>query len=382
VPRWDVEALAEHCLAIQAIPAPSFAEHARAADFAGRLRACGLKPVEVDALPNVYARIPGRAAGPAVMVSAHLDTVFPAETDLTSRREGARLSGPGMGDNCMGTAGLLGLAKALVESEAKPDSDVWLVANAGEEGLGDLLGMRAAIDRLGEGLKACIVIEGSKHRQWPITHRALGSRRYRIGARAEGGHSWGNFGRSSAIHLLVGLAAEISAWEVPSAPRSSFNIGLIQGGTSVNTIAEEASFLLDLRSENGRQLERMARRAERLVADHDRLARRRGDASFVLESVGDRPAGSIPAGHRLVKAAHRALTDQGVPAEEIANRISSTDANIPLSRGIPAVTIHLTDGGNAHRMDEWISLDALEVGMTQLWNLTFAAAALPKDGGT
>ena len=284
-PRWDVEALAEQCLAIQSIPAPSFAEHARAGDFAERLRACGLEAVEVDAVPNVYARVPGRTAGPAVMVSAHLDTVFPAETDLSSRREGERLYGPGMGDNCMGTAGLLGLAGALVASEQPPESDVWLVANAGEEGLGDLLGMRAAIDRLGERLKACIVIEGSKHRLWPITHRALGSRRYRIEARAEGGHSWGNFGRSSAIHLLVGLASEVSAWEVPASPRSSFNIGVIQGGTSVNTIAEEASLLLDLRSENGKQLERMARRAERLVAAHDRLARRRGDASLSLTQI-------------------------------------------------------------------------------------------------
>jgi tripeptide aminopeptidase len=380
-PAWDMESLARRCLEIQAIPAPSFEEHLRAAFIADHLRAFGLD-VEVDETPNVYACIAGRNPGPAVMVSAHLDTVFPAETDLSSRRDGDRLHGPGMGDNCMGTAGLLTLAEALVGRDVAPDCDLWLVANAGEEGLGDLLGMRKAIDRLGADLKSCIVLEGSKHRHWPITHRALGSRRYRITAQADGGHSWGNFGRTSAIHILAGLAAQISSWEVSSKPRSSFNIGVIQGGTSVNTIAEEASLLLDLRSEDAQALARLAKRAEDLVTEHDQAARRRGDASLSFETVGARPAGMIPASHPLVEAAHASLRDQGVPAEEIASRISSTDANIPLSRGIPAVTIHLTDGGNAHRMDEWLSLESLPVGMTQLWNLAFAAAALPADGGT
>ncbi|MCB0216117.1 MAG: M20/M25/M40 family metallo-hydrolase [Chloroflexi bacterium] len=377
VPAWDIDAVAATCLAVQGIPAPTFAEQARADWVAERLRALGPFEVTLDRAPNVYARLPGAGpaagAGPGLMVSAHLDTVFPAETDLGSRREGPILHGPGIGDNCMGLAGLLALAEALAAAP-RPPCDVWLVANAAEEGLGDLAGMRAALDRLDGRIGACLVLEGSKHHSWPLTHRALGSRRYRIEASADGGHSWGNFGRSSAIHLLAGLAAEIAGWQVPARPRCSFNIGVIQGGTSVNTIAETAWLLLDLRSEDPSALEALAERAEALVARHAAAAARAGDARLGCRRVGDRPAGELPADHPLVEAARQALLAEGVPPERIASRISSTDANIPLARGIPAVCIHLTRGGHAHRLDEWLSLDELPTGLGQLWRLSWAAA--------
>ena len=374
-PVWDKTKIGALAEAVQGQAAPTFDEFKRAEFVAGKLRAMGYQDVEVDGVPNVYLRIPGQRPGPALLVSAHLDTVFPAETDLRCKREGSKIWGPGIGDNSMGVAGLLSLAQALVKAPP-PLCDIWLLANASEEGLGDLQGMRAAIDRLSDRLGACIVIEGSKHRFWPIVHRALGARRYRISARADGGHSWGNFGRSSAIHALVQLAAEIADWKVPSQPRSSFNIGVIEGGTSVNTIAETASLLLDLRSIDAETLEGLDRRLHKLIELHALKAELAGDLKIEVDRVGNRPAGEIPINHPLVEAARAALADAGVPPSEARERISSTDANIPLSRNIPSVTIHLTEGGNAHRLDEWISLDDIPTGMTQLWSLVHRAQTL------
>jgi tripeptide aminopeptidase len=365
VTQWDVDQIAGLCLAIQCVPAPTHAEQQRAELVAGHLRRLGLSEVELDDTPNVYARVPGRERGPGLLVSAHLDTAFPQETDLTSRRAGGRLYGPGVGDNSMGLAGLLTLAGALASAEEPPACDVWFLANAGEEGLGDLKGMRRALDRLGAGLKGCIVLEGVTPEPWTITHRGLGVRRYRIDVRARGGHSWGSFGEPSAIHLLVRLASLITRWQVPRLPRTTFNIGVIEGGTSVNTIAEHASMLLDLRSEDAGELAKLITRTEELVAAANAI----GDAQVTATVVGDRPTGEISADHPLVVAASQMLRDLGVPAQEIRYRVGSTDANVPLSRGLPAVTIYLTQGQDVHRLSEWLALAPLPTGMTLAWQL-------------
>jgi tripeptide aminopeptidase len=362
---WDIDHIAELCMAIQRVPAPTGAERERAQFMATHLQRVGLKDVEIDDAPNVYARVEGRNVGPGVLVSAHLDTVFPAATDLTHRREGMRLYGPGIGDNSMGLSGLLTLAGRLASGEAPPACDVWFVANAGEEGLGDLKGMRRALDRLGAQLKSCIVLEGVSSGPWTITHRGLGVRRYQIEVRARGGHSWGSFGEPSAVHTLVRLASVITRWDVPKSPRTTFNIGVIEGGTSVNTIAEHASLLLDLRSEDGAELGKLIRRTEELVAAANAI----GDAQVTATVVGDRPTGEIALDHPLVVAATGVLHDLGVPTPEIQYRIGSTDANIPLSRGLPAVTIYLTEGHDVHRLSEWLSLELLPLGMTLAWSL-------------
>lgn len=379
-PAWDLAAAAELCLAVQAVPAPTFDEGRRAAFVAERLRAGGLPDVAVDpAGPNVVARWPGRADGPGVLVSAHLDTVFPAGTPLDSRREGSRLLGPGIGDNSLGVAGLILLAEALARQGTAAAAPLWLVANAGEEGLGDLKGMRLALDALESRVAACVVIEGSKQGPWPVTHLALGSRRYRIHARAPGGHSWGDFGRPSALHLLVRLAAELTDLPLPARPRCSFNIGELRGGTSVNSIAEGAELLLDLRSESPEALADLAAWVEAVCARHRDIADRLG-ARIGWDRVGDRPAAGIPASHPLVATAVRALRSSGVGPERIALRCSSTDANAPLSRGLPAVTIHLAEGGCAHRLDEWVDLSDLGTGMDQLWRLVHGAARWVAEG--
>ncbi len=363
--------LLDLCIAVQQIAAPTSSEGERAAWVEEKFRGLGLADVVQDGFNNVYARLPGRSTGPALMISAHTDTVFPAETDLTIRRDDTRhrVAGPGLGDNSTGVAGLLTLAQ-LFRTTAPP-VDIWFVANSGEEGLGDLRGMRAAVDRLEGTLGMCIVIEGMGLGR--IVHKALGSRRYEISVTAPGGHSWSAFGMPSAIHTLVQIAERITRLEPPQAPRTTYNIGRIRGGTSINTIAESASLELDLRSEQGYTLSAMVDQVNAIVRRFQSPQWRQRGVFVSIEPIGDRPTGEIPANHPLVLAAERALKAVGV-AVEPGERMSSTDANIPLSRGIPAVCVGITRGGNAHRLDEWISTLEMTKGMQHLLLLVGWAA--------
>lgn len=364
-------ALLDLCISIQQIASPTNAEGERAAWVEEKCRSLGLADVVQDGLNNVYTRLPGHNKRPALMLSAHTDTVFPAETDLTIRRDEVRhrVAGPGLGDNSTGVAGLLALAQLL--RTTTPPVDIWFVANSGEEGLGDLRGMRAAVDRLGTSLGACIVIEGMGLGR--IVHRALGSRRYEISVSAPGGHSWSAFGAPSAVHTLAQLAERITRLEPPSAPRTTYNIGRIRGGTSINTIAESASLELDLRSEQGHTLAALVEQVNGIVRSFQSPQWRQKGVFVNIDPIGDRPTGEIAAQHPLVLAAERALKAVGV-AVEPGERMSSTDANIPLSRGIPAVCVGITRGGNAHRLDEWISTLELTKGMQHLLLLTSWAA--------
>lgn len=360
--------LLDLCIAVQQIAAPTGAEAARAGWVAEHLRGLGYANVELDALANVYACRQGRRRSPALLVSAHTDTVFPPGTDLTVRHEPElhRVYGPGLGDNSTGVGALLWLAEKL-RSRPAPPVDVWLVANTGEEGNGDLRGMRAAVDRLEPVLGAAIVIEGMGLPR--VVNRALSSRRYRIGVNAPGGHSWSDFGAASAVHVLVNLASELSRLHPPAAPRTTFNIGVIGGGTSVNSIAQHAELELDLRSEEPAALEALIAQVQHIIARYQTPRWQHAGVSVSAEVIGDRPGGGIADDHPLVLAAVQSLAALGVPTQ-LANRISSTDANVPLSRGIPAVCIGITDGGNAHRLDEWITTDLLPKGMQHLLSLT------------
>lgn len=363
----DGTAIVETAIAIQQIPAPTFDEARRGAAVAERMRALGLSDVRIDAVGNVYGRRPGRAGGPGLLIAAHLDTVFPAGTDLTIRREGARVYGPGLGDNSMGVAALLHLAQALGQHDVANAGDLWLVANVGEEGLGDLRGMRAAVDQLGEQIGAAIALEGCDPTR--VIHAGLGVRRYRVSATAAGGHSWQDFGAPSAIHGLVRLAAGLTELDAPKQPRGSFNIGVIEGGSSVNTIAEHAALLLDLRATEHATLEALIQQAERIV---EQARQANPGVTFELATVGDRPAGSIPLDHPLTRLAGAAYQAEGI---DVAYEIASTDANIPLSRGIPAVCVGVCDGGNAHRLDEYIEPARLPTGMRALLWLALAATS-------
>ncbi len=370
--------LIELAITIQQIPAPTFHEQQRAEFVYQRFEEEGLADVEIDAAGNVYGRLasndeqrttndrrkindirhPLSVVRP-VVVSAHLDTVFPHSVDLKIFRGPDSVAGPGIGDNATGVAGLFGLLWLLRERKISLPADLWLVANTCEEGLGDLRGMKAVVERFGEEPAAYIILEGMALGQ--VFHRGLGVQRYRITARTAGGHSWIDFGKPSAVHELAALASRITALPVPAEPRTTLNVGRISGGTSINTIAPEASLELDLRSESVHNLQSLAGQVEGLV----QVANKEG-VQVEAEIIGQRPAGEIPASHPLVGLAQACLQEVGIQPRL---NIGSTDANIPLSKGLPAVTIGLTHGNGAHTVYEHIEIDPLEKGLEQLVRL-------------
>lgn len=345
-------------VAIQQIPAPPFGEAQRAAFLRERFLVEGLQDVSMDDIGNVYGRLPGKGQTRPLVVSAHLDTVFPYGTDLQVQREADKVFGPGIGDNSLGLAGLFGLLWALRQKNGQAilPGDLWLVGNVGEEGLGDLRGMRAVVDRFGDSVCAYVILEGMALGQ--IYHRGLGVQRYRITANTDGGHSWVDYGKPSAIHELCNLTTRLTALPVPAQPRSSLNVGVIAGGTSVNTIAAEAHLELDLRSESSMALSQLVRRVEALVS-----AANRPDVVVTLELIGRRPAGKLASSHPLVRLAKRCLQAQGIHPNLT---IGSTDANVPLSRGLPAICIGLSTGYGAHTVNEYIHVSPLFQGLAQL----------------
>lgn len=351
-----VERVLQRVVEIQQVAAPPFDEAERAAYMLERFRAERLADVEMDELGNVFARLPGGENTRPVVFSAHLDTVFPRSTNLMVRHDPERIYGPGIGDNSLGLASLFGLLWGLLQVAAPLAGDVWLVANVGEEGLGDLRGMRAVVQRFGSQPLAYIVLEGMSLGQ--IYHRALGVRRYRITVRTTGGHSWVDYGRPSANHELAELVTRLAALPVPTQPRSSLNVGVMTGGTGVNVIAAEAHLELDLRSEDAATLAELGRRVELLCN-----AARHPEVNVNCEIIGQRPAGQIAASHPLVQLAARCLQAQGIVPRLT---IGSTDANIPLSLGLPAITLGISTGHGAHTQGEYINTPPVAQGIAQL----------------
>jgi tripeptide aminopeptidase len=310
----------------------------------------------MDSVNNVYARLEGKRNSKPLIVSAHMDTVFPLGTSLHMTREEDRIYGPGIGDNSLGVAALFGLLWMLRERKIELKNDVWLVANVCEEGLGDLRGMKAVVDRFGENVKAYLVIEGMSLGH--IYHRAIGVRRYRVTAKTAGGHSWSDYGQPSAVHEAAKLVTQIASLSVPVIPRTTLNVGKISGGTGINVLASEATFELDLRSESMDTLSGLVRQVEGMI----RSANKEG-VKIEYELIGQRPAGEIASDHPLIRLAGECLREQGLKAELTSG---STDANIPLSRGYPSVVLGVTTGSGAHTVHEYIEVGPVEKGMEQL----------------
>ena len=351
-----LDRLLDLAIQIQQIPAPTFHEAERASFLRDRFNAEGLSDVEIDTIGNVYARLPGAGDAPPLVVSAHSDTVFPADKDLSITSEEDKITGPGIGDNSLGVAGLFGLVWALHQRGITLPGDLWLVVNVGEEGVGDLCGMRVVVDRFGDAPLAYLIVEGLALGQ--IYHRGLGVRRYRISAHTKGGHSWAEYGKPSAIHEIAKLVTALNAIPVPETPRTSLNVGTIAGGTSVNTIAARACIELDLRSEKAATLSEVVKKVEALVAES-----RRDAVAFEMEVIGNRPMGEIKRDHPLVQLAKQALEAEGIQPHF---NIGSTDANIPLSRGMASICIGLTVGGGAHTMEEHLQIEPISQGLAQL----------------
>ena len=344
----------DEAVTICAIPAPTFDEAERAEYVRRRFESLGLREVARDGAGNVRGLRPGSGTGRAVAVITHLDTVFPRDTDLTPRRDGGRLAAPGIGDNSLSIATALGIVAALDSAGVVTAGDLWFVATTGEEGLGDLKGMRACMADLRERIGAVVVIDGFGLGR--IVHEAVGSRRYRVTFTARGGHSWSHFPAPSAIHIMARAIADISRLEVPASPKTTFNVGVVSGGTTVNTIAAEAGMLVDMRSVDAGCLADLERRVLAIV---ERQARE-GDGHARLELVGDRPAGSIAATHPLVRTCQAIRGAFGIAS---CGRPASTEANIPLALGIPAVCVSVTEGENEHRLDEYIETAPLPTGL-------------------
>ncbi len=361
----ELDKVIDLSIAIQQIPAPTFAEHTRATFVQQQFEAMHLLDVRQDAMGNVFGRYPGRQSGAPVVVSAHSDTVFPLDTDLTVRRESNRIHGPGIADNSAGVGGLLQLIALFTRFAIKPQRDIWFVVNVAEEGLGDLAGMREVVNTI-ENAHAYIVLEGGMYGY--ILHEAIGVRRYRVRVTTQGGHSWSDFGRPSAIHILSHIISSIDNIDVPDRPKTTYNIGVINGGTSINTIAATADFLLDLRSEETAGLDYLIERFQTIIS----RAQLKFDATIASEIIGNRPSGKIGRDTPLITHAAQALHAVGCP--RIHYMRGSTDANIPLSLGIPAVCIGLGKSANAHRLDEYLDTKNFVQGMQQLALLTLLTA--------
>jgi acetylornithine deacetylase/succinyl-diaminopimelate desuccinylase-like protein len=351
-----VSRVVERAIQIQQIPAPTFQEQKRAEFVRDLFVAEGLSDICIDETGNVFAHLPGKGTEPPLIISAHLDTVFPMETNLRVARGPGLIHGPGLGDNSLGVAALFGLIWSLRERQIPLRGDIWFVANVCEEGLGDLRGMKSVVDRFGENVHAYLVLEGLALGH--VYHRAVGVRRYRITTRTPGGHSWSDYGQPSAVHELAKLVVELASLSLPTHPRTTMNVGKISGGTSVNVIASEASLDLDLRSEGQESLTALVSVVERLIQKANKAG-----VSVEWQVIGQRPAGEISASHPLVWLAKDCLREQGLDAGLISG---STDANVPLSKGYPAIVLGITTGGSAHTIHEYINITPIAQGMEQL----------------
>lgn len=333
-------------VALCEIPAPPFGETARGVYFAAQLRELGLANVRTDSEGNVLGELRGRGTGPTVMLSGHLDTVFPEGTDVRVTREGTMLRGPGIGDDCRGLAVTLAVTRALTKSAVPFDGRLLVVGTVGEEGPGNLRGVRAIFTSpLKDSVDFFLSVDGTGI---AITNGAVGSARYRFTVKGPGGHSYGAFGMANPIHAVGRAIAAIGDLEVPAEPRTTFNVGIITGGTSVNTISAEAAFDLDMRSVSMATLQDVDARVQQLVADavaeeQARWPNSRATLTLQVDTIGIRPAGTTPDSMRIVRMAQVAADSLDVYAPLNA---SSTDANFPISLGIPAITV---DGGGVGR---------------------------------
>jgi tripeptide aminopeptidase len=346
------------------VPAPTGSERARAELVAELWWERGYAP-SIDALGNVYVRRGRREQLPVLMLLAHTDTVFPASTPISVERDGDVLRGPGIGDNSLSVAALLQAFDILDALQAETAVDIIAVSDVGEEGLGDLCGARAAVERHRANLGAVIVVDGHLGQ---LVHTAVGSRRWRISVSGPGGHSFGDFGTPSAIHGLCRIITAIADLQVPQEPKTTFNVGLIEGGTSVNTIAASASALLDMRSTDVAALERLADQVRAILKKQASAG-----LSAAVEILGERPAGRLKPGEPLVALAAEALTWLGIEPEFSA---ASTDANIPLSLRIPAVCVGISHGAGSHTLREYIQVKPIGDGLAQLVRLCIEASAL------
>lgn len=360
IARLEPETIEEQ-IRIAEIPAPTFEETERGLYFKKRFEELGLEKVRVDAVGNVIGERPGKGGkdAPTLVLAAHLDTVFSMDTELRTVREGTVIKLPGIGDDARGLTLLLAVARVLREQRIETVGDIIFVANVGEEGLGDLKGVRHLFaEELKGRITHFISIDGTG---LGVTTGAVGSKRYRVTFSGPGGHSYGAFGMANPIHTVGRLIAKVSEFQTPPEPKTTFSVGMIRGGTSVNSIAREASFDIDMRSVDPYELEKLDRlfkaSAEAALREENGRWNGRGELALNIELIGDRPTGRQTQDAPIIRVA--AAANKYMDIEDDFG-FASTDSNLPISLGVPAITI---DGGGtgrgAHSIDEqWDSKDS------------------------
>jgi len=365
-------------IAITQIPAPPFKEEVRAKAFADMLRKRGLAPA-IDEAGNVIALRKGAEAGPAVVVSAHLDTVFPEGTDVTVKREGTKLMAPGVGDDSAGLATLLALIDAMNAGKVQTKSDVLFVGTVGEEGRGDLRGVRQLFTKgaYKGKIRAFFSLDGGGLDG--MTTGATGSKRYRVTFKGPGGHSYGAFGIVNPMVALGTTVTDLYKINVPADPKTTYSASVVGGGTSVNAIPAEVWLDVDMRSESAGELASLEKQFLAIVpnaveAENGARSTKPGKVSAELEPIGDRPAGHTDPNADIVRFAEAAYRAEGLTVKQ---GTSSTDSNIPMSLGIPAITMsRIADGGRAHAPDEWIDVSkAPNVKLKRILLATILATA-------
>ena len=348
--------ITEEQIEICAIAAPPFGEKLRAEYLRKKFSESGLVETDIDEAGNCLALYEGRESAAVLVFSAHLDTVFPAATDLTLRRSGNRLLAPGISDDGCGLTALLALARSLTINKIQVDTSILFVGSVGEEGEGNLRGVRHLFNagKWAGRIAAFVSLDGAGLEQ--ITNGALGSRRYRVQLRGPGGHSWGDFGVANPVHALGRAISNLAAYPAPLDPRTSFNVGRITGGSSINAIPGEASMEVDLRSISEDELVRLDaffRRMVREAVEQENSSRRKDTPPLELSLtlIGERPSGETPVSSPIVSLAQEATRALGcTPVLERA----STDSNVPIALGIPAITLGAGGtSGNPHTIEEW-----------------------------
>lgn len=355
------------------IPAPPFGESARGEWLAERFREVGLDDVRIDDVGNVFGIHPGFGRR-YIALSAHIDTVFPANTPLNIRQQGSRIYGPGVSDNGAGVTAMLAIAALLRSVRIRHAMPFVFIGNVGEEGEGDLRGMRHIFStpRWKDSIAHSLVLDGAGADT--IVAEALGSRRFEVIVRGPGGHSWSDFGAPNPIVILAKAIETFTATPVPTTPKTTFNIGVIRGGTSVNSIPESASMKVDIRSTSMAEMERLeqslrldlnrAAEDETVAAELRSAAQKRPGVSCEVVVIGSRPAGELPPGARILEVV-RAVDAQLSNAAQVQR--ASTDANIPLSLGLEAIAIGGGgSGGGAHTLQEWFDSGGRELGLKRI----------------
>ena len=368
------------------VAAPPFGEGPRAEWLCEKFRELGLEDVAIDGIGNaigVYrGEESGRSGRSCVLLSAHIDTVFPADTPIDPQLSGTRLAAPGACDNGAGVVALLAIAAAMRQAQIRPGCDLIFIGNVGEEGEGDLRGMRHLYEHAPwrERVAAHVVLDGAGH-EVAVTH-ALGSKRYLVTITGPGGHSWTDAARPNPVVVLSRAVARLGDLALSTRPRTTLNVGTMEGGTSVNAIPERATARFDARSTDAEQLIRLEVEIHRAVEDavieangeiKNREAKKEHALQFTIDQIGDRPAGALSEQTFLFENLRAVDRHFGIRTEP---RIASTDANIPLSLGVPALSLGAGgDGGGIHTRSEWYDARGRELGLRRILLLLLACAS-------